>query len=279
MRNNKMGATHPGIRMLKTTVDFWLSVSPRHIQTRFAIRVRRAGTQRFGVHGSTNLLRLKTLLSTLFAELQYQQTSIPANQGWFVITRFLLLSAVVHGLALTWIMDQPSSATLQLAAPTLSVTVYAQEMPALKMTAPQHEPTDHKYDTADTSSQLIRTARPEQESRQGNIQSDDKRQAQHHNQLIALVKLALDRHFTYPPLARKYGWQGEVHLNARLGADGQLHNVRVSRSSGYAILDDDAVYTLQQIGTVPHVSQLSQWLGKQGYDFELPVIYRLTQGS
>ncbi|HEC13233.1 MAG TPA: energy transducer TonB [Acidiferrobacteraceae bacterium] len=203
-----------------------------------------------------------------------------------MIVRFLLLSVVSHGLALAWAMGQPPPEMLRLAAPPLSVTIYAQHTASSKNAHYQGNATQKRSTvpvkslSAATGGQTHAKNNDDKEvGRHINNETNKKRRVQYHNQLIALVRLALGRYFTYPPLARKYGWEGEVHLNARLGADGQLHNIRVSRSSGYAILDDDAVYTLQQIGTVPHIPPTSQWLGKQDYDFELPVIYRLTQGS
>ncbi|NOZ10886.1 MAG: energy transducer TonB [Gammaproteobacteria bacterium] len=203
-----------------------------------------------------------------------------------MIVRFLLLSAVFHGLALAWAMGRPPPATLQLAAPSLSVTLYTQNKVSSQNTRHQGSASKKRPTVSAKSLPAITGGQTQAKkddskdvSRPSNNETHKKQRAQYHNQLIALLRLALDRYFTYPPLARKYGWQGEVRLNARLGADGQLHNIRVSRSSGYAILDDDAVYTLQQIGAVPPIPPASQWLGGQDYDFELPVIYRLTQGS
>ncbi|MBB5209678.1 energy transducer TonB [Chiayiivirga flava] len=42
---------------------------------------------------------------------------------------------------------------------------------------------------------------------------------------------------TYPPLARRRGWQGEVILRVHVGLDGRPLAVEVERGSGHALLD------------------------------------------
>lgn len=82
------------------------------------------------------------------------------------------------------------------------------------------------------------------------------------------VQLELARHFHYPLLARKRGWQGEVLLAFRLEADGRISEARVARSSGYGVLDNAALTALGKIkrikgGTV------------HGFAMQIPVIYHL----
>jgi protein TonB len=96
------------------------------------------------------------------------------------------------------------------------------------------------------------------------------------NHLRTLLHGALNRHFLYPAVARRNGWQGQVDLVIRLDPDGHLSAIRVVRSSGYTILDQDAVLTMRKIGSIP---EAQPWLrGHSGYDAQLPVLYRLTEG-
>jgi len=83
----------------------------------------------------------------------------------------------------------------------------------------------------------------------------------------------LQRYFRYPPLARRMGWQGEVWLRFDLHGDGAIATIQVARSSGYDLLDEDAVHTLQQIA---HLTTAPPGRLLQG--LEIPVIYRLTEG-
>lgn len=95
--------------------------------------------------------------------------------------------------------------------------------------------------------------------------------------LRARVNIALrhdlQRYFRYPPLARRMGWQGEVWLRFDLHDDGAIAAIQVARSSGYDLLDEDAVHTLQQIA---HLTTAPPGRLLQG--LEIPVIYRLTEG-
>jgi len=51
---------------------------------------------------------------------------------------------------------------------------------------------------------------------------------------------------TYPARARRMGWQGEVVCVLSIGADGSVLDVRVERSSGYALLDESALDALRK---------------------------------
>jgi protein TonB len=90
-------------------------------------------------------------------------------------------------------------------------------------------------------------------------------------QLKVTLQQALASHFSYPLLARRRGWQGEVLLAFRLEADGRIMDARVARSSGYGVLDHAALSALGKVGRI-------QPLISQGFAMQLPVIYRLQEG-
>ncbi len=85
-----------------------------------------------------------------------------------------------------------------------------------------------------------------------------------------MVKLrhALNAQFSYPLLARQRNWQGEVILAFRVERDGRISNARIARSSGYRLLDHDA------LGALNRVEMLGEIL-PHSLTVELPVIYRL----
>ena len=95
------------------------------------------------------------------------------------------------------------------------------------------------------------------------------------NHLLSLLRESLNRHFIYPPMAQRNGWQGRVELLIHLDQDGRLHAMRVVRSSGYPLLDEDALLTLRRIGSIPGARA---WLPERGYATTLPVIYKLKEG-
>jgi protein TonB len=88
------------------------------------------------------------------------------------------------------------------------------------------------------------------------------------SRLRAILQRELARHFSYPPLARKRGWEGEVLLAFRLEADGRIIDARVARSSGYGALDSAALSALGKIKRIEAGAP-------PGFAMQLPVIYRL----
>jgi protein TonB len=93
------------------------------------------------------------------------------------------------------------------------------------------------------------------------------------NHVLGLVLHTVHEHFVYPPFARREGWEGEVLLAFRLDPEGEIHDVRVIRSSGYALLDENALSILRRIGSIPNART---WLRGRTYHAQIPVIYRLT---
>lgn len=78
----------------------------------------------------------------------------------------------------------------------------------------------------------------------------------------------LARHFNYPLLARRRGWQGEVLLAFRLEADGRIIDARIARSSGYSVLDHAALTALGKVKRI-------ETGASHGFAMQLPVIYQL----
>ena len=81
--------------------------------------------------------------------------------------------------------------------------------------------------------------------------------------------------FTYPPLARRRGWEGEVRLGLRLEPDGRLTHIHIVKSSGFAILDKSALKTARGLGLAPAAAR---WLHGEWFDMILPVRYQLNDG-
>ncbi len=88
--------------------------------------------------------------------------------------------------------------------------------------------------------------------------------------VVSRIRGALARSFTYPPRARREGWQGAVLLRFRVNSDGSLAAIRVVRSSGYALLDRAALGALIKVGRLSLDAALPHPL-----ELQLPVIYHL----
>ena len=92
------------------------------------------------------------------------------------------------------------------------------------------------------------------------------------NRIKARLYTDLARYFEYPELARRRGWEGRVMLAVNVAPDGQLQQIRVARSSGFAILDDSALQSLRQ---VDRLSEAATLLSGRQLAMQIPVIYRL----
>lgn len=88
----------------------------------------------------------------------------------------------------------------------------------------------------------------------------------------------INHHFKYPQLAKMRNWEGIVLLDLQIENDGRISRITLAQSSGYALLDNNAIATLHRIGSV---SGTQQWLetdktAQSNIELQLPVIYRLT---
>lgn len=83
----------------------------------------------------------------------------------------------------------------------------------------------------------------------------------------------LGRHFRYPGVARKRGWEGTVLLDLFIETDGRISKISLARSSGYRLLDNSAINALNKVGSV---SDAARWLQGHSLKLQLPVIYHLT---
>ncbi len=114
----------------------------------------------------------------------------------------------------------------------------------------------------------------------------DKQQFQHQRQqdqqfqekvraVTQRLNLAFSEHFNYPRLAQRNGWQGMVKLGLRIEPNGQLSRIRVVSTSGFPVLDQAALETLNRISILQGVEH---WLKGAHFDTVLPVEYRLLGG-
>lgn len=92
--------------------------------------------------------------------------------------------------------------------------------------------------------------------------------------VVSLIYRELNNHFTYPKIAQRRNWQGQVLLAFRLSSNGNIEDIKINHSSGYNILDQAAIISLKKIGQLP---QTSSWL-VNGMEIQIPIIYQLTKG-
>ena len=91
-------------------------------------------------------------------------------------------------------------------------------------------------------------------------------------QLRGKIKTALQKHLTYPQIARRRGWQGTVTIYVTIMSNGDLRQVKLGNSSGYTLLDDSAINALRKVGKLDELEPLLQ--GKT-IPIELPIKFLL----
>lgn len=92
--------------------------------------------------------------------------------------------------------------------------------------------------------------------------------------VISIVYEQLSNHFEYPRIAQLHNWQGKVVLAFRVTTKGEIENIQVNRSSGFAILDHAAINSLKEVGKLPLLATGI----KTGMEIQLPILYQLTEG-
>jgi len=178
---------------------------------------------------------------------------------------FILLSILVHAVLWGW---RPTASTITL-------TIPATELAVALTTQPHRAPNAHRAPGAIPESWQAEAALPPTAQPLPSVPATATASDAVTNHLHSLLHDSLNRHFVYPAMARRLGWEGRVELQVCLDPEGRVYGLRVLQSSGYPLLDEDALKTLQRIGSVPIARA---WLPKQGYATTLPVIYRLKEG-
>jgi TonB family protein len=93
--------------------------------------------------------------------------------------------------------------------------------------------------------------------------------------ILRRIRHDLAQYFYYPPLARRQGMQGTVLLGFGISGQGAIHNIRIVKSSGFAILDLAAQDAMQRL---KNLTWYAATIPGKDLDLELPIIFRLTEG-
>lgn len=68
---------------------------------------------------------------------------------------------------------------------------------------------------------------------------------------FTFIRDIIMKRLEYPSLARKMGWKGQLTVSFVICEGGRVENIRIVKSSGYKILDDNAVNTIKIIQPFP----------------------------
>jgi len=90
---------------------------------------------------------------------------------------------------------------------------------------------------------------------------------------LAIVRIKIEQHKKYPPLARIKQNEGRVVVRFVITLEGRAKKIQVIKSSGYKSLDEAA---LKAIKTAAPFPKPPSHLFKRTIPIELPIIFKLT---
>ena len=62
-----------------------------------------------------------------------------------------------------------------------------------------------------------------------------------------MISQIIQKNISYSPIARRMGWEGRVVLSIKLCTDGTVKEIKILESSGYEVLDRNAVDTVRRV--------------------------------
>ena len=90
------------------------------------------------------------------------------------------------------------------------------------------------------------------------------------------IREHIEHHKSFPSQARQKGWEGSVSVRFLLHRDGRVEQIKVTRSSAIALLDEAAIRAVREGNPFPPfpegIRELSLW-------FEVPLVFELQEGS
>ena len=199
----------------------------------------------------------------------------------------VIISALLHLVMFTaWWTDQDKIVVASLTQGTpLTVSINPAKPEQTKQTVANSEQPSQQAKTmartekrlgkksqAPTTTDRAKIIEPETKPQQAD-KNQERDYALLNNNMVDYLSSEFKIRFKYPILARKRGWQGEVVLALDINPRGKISQVVIQRSSGYKILDRNAVKTFEGIAELS--PELSTTLAKEHHLF-IPVVYKLT---
>jgi periplasmic protein TonB len=68
---------------------------------------------------------------------------------------------------------------------------------------------------------------------------------------FAYIRDIIEKNLVYPPVAQRMGWTGKVIVFFNVGKDGRVKDIRIIKSSGYTILDENVIETIRKVQPFP----------------------------
>ena len=84
---------------------------------------------------------------------------------------------------------------------------------------------------------------------------------------FAYIREIIQKNITYPPRARRMGWQGNVIVSFIIRPNGTVADIKIAESSGFEVLDTNVVKTIKCVAPFPKPPVEAE--------VRMPITYRL----
>lgn len=120
--------------------------------------------------------------------------------------------------------------------------------------------------TSTSSSETNRTV--ENATSVGTIDSTERARQRYLKEHFTYIRDIITRNISYPFMARKMGWSGKVTVSFVITEDGSVRDVKIIESSGFDVLDRNALDTVRKVSPFPRPPVKAEVI--------VPVVYRLN---
>ena len=86
------------------------------------------------------------------------------------------------------------------------------------------------------------------------------------------ISKEIKRYQKYPPPAQRRGWEGTAEVLLQIAADGKVTGITLGKSSGHAILDEEAMNMVRRASPLP---QAPPDLRGRALVVSIPIVFRL----
>ena len=92
-------------------------------------------------------------------------------------------------------------------------------------------------------------------------------------EFFSMVKKKISFYYFYPQKARENNWQGVVWIKAKIDREGKIKDIKILRSSGYAILDNTAQWLVKSSAPYPPPEEITT----PQVSFIIPVEFKIEK--
>ncbi|MEN6373789.1 MAG: energy transducer TonB [Smithella sp.] len=85
----------------------------------------------------------------------------------------------------------------------------------------------------------------------GRGRSSESLKNQYLREHFAYIRDLILKNITYPPMAKKIGWQGKVLVSFIIMEDGKVSSMKIVKSSGHVVLDRNVLETIREVQPFP----------------------------